>query len=161
MDLLNCNLTHPTLCAILLEMIILPPGRELSAMRRIVRPKKIRKAGAFFVPKKENPIMEWIMLLLAGIFEVAWAILMKWSDGFTVPLPTVGTIVGYVLSAIFLSIALKKLPLGTAYAMWTGFGILGTTIFGILFFQESINAAKIVCIALIVCGIAGLKLLCS
>lgn len=105
--------------------------------------------------------MEWIMLLLAGIFEVAWAILMKWSDGFTVPLPTVGTIVGYVLSAIFLSIALKKLPLGTAYAMWTGFGILGTTIFGILFFQESINAAKIVCIALIVCGIAGLKLLCS
>lgn len=105
--------------------------------------------------------MKWIMLLLAGIFEITWAILMKRSDGFTAPLPTIGTIVGYILSAIFLSIALKKLPLGTAYAMWTGFGILGTTIFGVLFFHESINAAKIVCIAMIVCGIAGLFLFCE
>lgn len=102
--------------------------------------------------------MQWIMLLLAGIFEVSWAVLMKLSDGFTVPLPTIGTIAGYILSAVFLSAALKRLPLGTAYAMWTGFGIIGTTLLGILLFHESLNPVKIICIILIVAGIIGLKL---
>lgn len=103
--------------------------------------------------------MEWIMLLLAGIFEITWAVLMKVSNGFTVLLPSIGTIAGYILSAIFLSLALKKLPLGTAYAMWTGFGIIGTTVLGILLFHEGVSPAKFICIGLIVGGIVGLKLI--
>lgn len=103
--------------------------------------------------------MEWIMLLLAGIFEITWATLMKLSNGFSVLLPSIGTVIGYILSAVFLSIALKKLPLGTAYSIWTGFGIIGTTVLGILLFHESASPAKIICIVLIVTGIVGLKLL--
>lgn len=103
--------------------------------------------------------MQWLMLFLAGVFEISWAVLMKASNGFHVLLPTVGTIIGYILSAVFLSIALKKLPLGTAYAMWTGFGIIGTSVLGMLIFQEPVSAGKIICIALIVSGIVGLKLL--
>lgn len=103
--------------------------------------------------------MQWIMLLLAGIFEITWAVFMKMSDGFHLLLPTIGTIVGYILSAIFLSLALKKLPLGTAYAMWTGFGIIGTTVLGVLLFGEAMSVAKMICIALIVGGIVGLKLI--
>lgn len=103
--------------------------------------------------------MEWIMLLLAGIFEITWATLMKLSNGFSVLLPSIGTVIGYILSAVFLSIALRKLPLGTAYSIWTGFGIIGTTVLGILLFHESASPAKIICIVLIVTGIVGLKLL--
>jgi quaternary ammonium compound-resistance protein SugE len=76
--------------------------------------------------------MEWIMLLLAGLLEISWAVAMKYSEGFTVLLPSAVTAVGYVLSAVFLALALKKLPLGTAYAMWTGMGIVGTTLLGML-----------------------------
>ena len=103
--------------------------------------------------------MEWIMLLLAGVFEVGWATMMKLSEGFTKPLPSVITAAGYILSAIFLSLALKKLPLGTAYAMWTGFGIIGTTILGIALFHEGLSTAQMICVLLIAAGIAGLKLL--
>ena len=103
--------------------------------------------------------MQWIMLLLAGIFEVGWAIAMKYSNGFTVPLPSVITVVGYIMSAVFLSMALKHLPLGTAYAMWTGFGIIGTSILGIFLFHEKLTFPQIVCIVLIVIGIVGLKIL--
>ena len=74
--------------------------------------------------------MEWIMLLLAGIFEVTWAVAMKYADGFTRLLPSAVTVAGYLASAVFLAMAMKKLPLGTAYAMWTGFGIVGTTLLG-------------------------------
>lgn len=102
--------------------------------------------------------MQWIMLLLAGIFEVTWACAMKYSDGFTVLLPSVITAAGYIASAVFLALALKHLPLGTAYAMWTGFGILGTSILGIFLFQEKLSFPQIICIILIVAGIAGLKL---
>jgi quaternary ammonium compound-resistance protein SugE len=103
--------------------------------------------------------MQWIMLILAGVFEVTWACAMKYSDGFTVVLPTIITAVGYIASAIFLSLALRQLPLGTAYAMWTGFGIVGTSILGVLLFQEKLSLPQVVCICLIVIGIAGLKLL--
>lgn len=103
--------------------------------------------------------MQWIMLILAGIFEVTWACAMKYSDGFTVVVPTIVTVVGYLLSAVFLSLALKHLPLGTAYAMWTGFGIVGTSVLGIFLFQEKLTAPQIICVLLIVIGIAGLKLL--
>ena len=103
--------------------------------------------------------MQWIMLILAGVFEVGWACAMKLSDGFTKLVPSVATGAGYVASAVFLSLALKKLPLGTAYALWTGFGIVGTSLLGIVLFGEKLSFPQLVCIALIVCGIAGLKLL--
>ena len=103
--------------------------------------------------------MQWIYLLLAGVLEVAWAVAMKYSDGFTVIMPTVVTIVGYIASAVFLSLALKSLPLGTAYSMWTGFGIVGTTLLGIMLFGERLNVMQIVCVIMIVVGIVGLKLL--
>lgn len=103
--------------------------------------------------------MQWIMLLLAGIFEVSWAIAMKYSNGFTVLLPSVITVAGYILSAIFLSMALKHLPLGTAYAMWTGFGIIGTSVLGVFLFNEKLSVPQVVCVVLIMVGIVGLKLL--
>ena len=103
--------------------------------------------------------MEWIYLLIAGILEVTWAVFMKMSDGFTRKIPSIITAVGYIASAVFLAFALKKLPLGTAYAMWTGFGILGTTILGALLFKESISLAQAGCIIMIAAGIAGLRLL--
>ena len=103
--------------------------------------------------------MHWLMLLLAGVFEVGWACFMKFSEGFTKLVPSIITIVGYILSAVFLSIALKKLPLGTAYAMWTGFGIVGTTVLGIFLFQEKLSLPQVICVMLIVIGIVGLKLL--
>ena len=103
--------------------------------------------------------MHWVMLLLAGLLEVGWATAMKLSDGFTKLLPTVVTAVGYLLSAVFLALALKKLPLGTAYAMWTGFGIIGTSLLGVLLFRETLSIPQLVCILVIAAGIAGLKLL--
>lgn len=103
--------------------------------------------------------MEWIYLLLAAVLEVSWAIAMKYSEGFTRLLPSLITAVGYLASALFLSLALKKLPLGTAYAMWTGFGIVGTIVLGVLLFRETLNAAQVVCVLMICGGIAGLKLL--
>lgn len=103
--------------------------------------------------------MKWIMLLLAGIFEVSWAITMKYSNGFTEMIPSAITIIGYILSAVFLSAALKEFPLGTAYAMWTGFGILGTTVLGVVLFSEKLSPAQVVCVLLIAAGIAGLKIL--
>ena len=103
--------------------------------------------------------MQWIMLLLAGVFEVTWAVAMKLSEGFSKFWPSVITVAGYIASAIFLSIALKKLPLGTAYAMWTGFGIVGTSLLGVLMFREALSVPQIFCVAAIVGGIVGLKLL--
>ncbi len=103
--------------------------------------------------------MEWLYLLLAAVFEVSWAIAMKYSEGFTRLLPSLITGLGYLASALFLSLALKKLPLGTAYAMWTGFGIVGTSVLGVLLFQETLNTAQVVCVLMICGGIAGLKLM--
>ena len=84
---------------------------------------------------------------------------MKMSNGFTVLIPSIMTGVGYIASAVFLSIALRQLPLGTAYAMWTGMGIVGTTLLGVLLFHEKLTVQQIVCVILIVVGIAGLKIL--
>ena len=103
--------------------------------------------------------MKWIMLILAGVLEVTWACAMKFSDGFTRLIPSAITAVGYLASAWFLSLALKELPLGSAYAMWTGFGIVGTTLLGALLFQEQLTLPQLFCILLIVGGIVGLKLL--
>ena len=103
--------------------------------------------------------MEWIMLLIAAVLEVTWAVFMKMSDGFTRMLPSVITAVGYIASAVFLALAMRKLPLGTAYAMWTGFGIMGTTILGVLLFKETMSLAQAGCVLMIAGGIIGLKLL--
>ena len=103
--------------------------------------------------------MQWIMLLIAGSLEITWAVAMKYSEGFSKLGPSALTAVTYILSAVFLALALKKLPLGTAYAMWTGMGIIGTTVLGVLLFKETISFPQVVCILLIAGGIAGLKIL--
>ncbi len=103
--------------------------------------------------------MEWIMLLIAGIFEISWAIGLKYSHGFTQPVVSVITVICMIASFYFLAIALKNLPLGTAYAVWTGIGTLGTVILGIILFKEPATAIRLFCIALIISGITGLKLI--
>ena len=103
--------------------------------------------------------MKWIILLIAGILEITWAVAMKMSNGFTVLVPSIITVVGYIASAVFLAIALKQLPLGTAYAMWTGMGIAGTTLFGIVIFHERLSIPQIICVIMIVVGVVGLKIL--
>ena len=103
--------------------------------------------------------MKWIYLLIAGALEITWAVAMKMSNGFTVLIPSIIAGVGYIASAVFLAIALRKLPLGTAYAMWTGMGILGTTLLGVFLFHEKLSVPQVICVILIVIGIAGLKIL--
>lgn len=102
--------------------------------------------------------MKWFILLLAGIFEIVWAVAMKYSNGFSVLIPSVVTAVAYILSAVFLALALKYLPLGMAYVMWVAFGIIGTTILGVLLFSEKLTVLQIISIILIVIGVIGLKL---
>ncbi len=101
--------------------------------------------------------MAWIILVLAGLFEVGWAIGLKYTDGFTRLWPSVGTIVAMGVSFLFLSYALKVIPIGTAYAVWTGIGAVGVAILGMVLFGESRNAFRLLCILVIVGGIAGLK----
>ena len=101
----------------------------------------------------------WILLFCAGATEVTWAIAMKYSEGFTRLVPSLVTAVFYIASAVLLSLAIHKLPLGTAYAMWTGMGIIGTTVLGIVLFHETLMPAHVVCLLMIVGGIAGLKVL--
>lgn len=103
--------------------------------------------------------MKWLKLLVASIFEVSWAVAMNYSDGFSKPIPSIITVVGYIASAVFLSMALKELPLGTAYAIWTGIGIVGTSVLGVLLFNETLTIPQVICITMIVIGIVGLKLL--
>jgi quaternary ammonium compound-resistance protein SugE len=102
--------------------------------------------------------MAWIILFVAGLFEIGWAVGLKYTEGFTRLWPTVGTGVSMVLSMALLGWALKTLPLGTAYAVWTGIGAIGTALFGILVLKEPATAARLVCLCLIVAGILGLKL---
>ncbi|MBU3154291.1 multidrug efflux SMR transporter [Clostridium estertheticum] len=103
--------------------------------------------------------MEWFYLVVAGIFEVAWAIELKYSLGFTKILPSLLTIIGMITSFYFLSLSLKSLPLGTAYAVWTGIGTVGTVVLGVILFKEPINIMRVICVVLIVSGIIGLKLI--
>ena len=101
--------------------------------------------------------MEWFYLFIAGLFEAGWAVGMKYTEGFTRIYPTLITAAFMILSFYFLCQAVKTLPLGTAYAVWTGMGILGTAILGILLFDESCDVGRIVCILLIFTGVLGLK----
>jgi quaternary ammonium compound-resistance protein SugE len=102
--------------------------------------------------------MYWIILFIAGIFEITWAIGMKYSQGFTKLGWSIFTVVTSIMSMGLLAVALKKLPIGTAYAIWTGIGVVGTTILGIILFDESKDLIRMVFILLIVAGIIGLKL---
>ena len=103
--------------------------------------------------------MNWMYLIIAGFFEIFWAVGLKFSQGFSKILPSVLTVTGMLASFYFLSLALKKLPLSIAYAIWTGIGTVGTVLFGVIYFDESISTAKIICVGMIICGIIGLRIL--
>jgi quaternary ammonium compound-resistance protein SugE len=102
--------------------------------------------------------MNWFILVVAGLFEVGWAIGLKYTDGFTRLWPSVGTVLAMVASVVLLGIAMKTLPVGTAYAVWVGIGAVGTAILGIILLGDAANAGRIVSLVLIVAGVVGLKL---
>ncbi|WP_460449362.1 quaternary ammonium compound efflux SMR transporter SugE [Alsobacter sp. SYSU BS001988] len=102
--------------------------------------------------------MGWLILIAAGLFEVGWAVGLKYTQGFTRLWPTLATLASMAVSLGLLGLALKELPIGTAYAVWTGIGTIGTAILGIALFGEPATAARMACIGLIVAGILGLKL---
>lgn len=102
--------------------------------------------------------MHWFVLVVAGLFEIAWAIGLKYSEGFTNFWPTIGTVIAMVSSFVLLGLAMKTLPVGTAYAVWVGIGAVGTAILGIMLFNEPANLPRVVSLGLICAGIIGLKL---
>ena len=102
--------------------------------------------------------MSWIILFFAGLFEVGWAVGLKYTDGFSKPLPTALTIAAMAVSLGLLGLSMKELPLGTAYAIWTGVGAVGTVIAGIILFGESMALFRLASVALIICGLIGLKI---
>ncbi len=103
-------------------------------------------------------MLSWIYLVIAGLLEIVWAIGLKYTEGFTRLVPSIVTIVAMVASIWFLAIALRTIPVGTGYAVWTGIGAVGTAILGIVLFAEPASAARLLCIGVIVAGILGLKL---
>ncbi len=102
--------------------------------------------------------MAWIVLTIAGLLEIGWAIGLKYSEGFTRLWPTLGTVAAMVASMGLLGIAVNSLPVGTAYAVWTGIGTIGTALLGLLLFDEPATAARLACIGMVAAGIVGLKL---
>lgn len=103
--------------------------------------------------------MAWVLLFVAGLFEIGWAIGLKYAEGFTRPLPSILTVISMVISVVLLGLAVRTLPIGTAYAVWTGIGTVGTALLGIALFGDPATALRLSCIGLIVAGIAGLKVL--
>lgn len=102
--------------------------------------------------------MAWIVLAVAGLFEIGWAVGLKYTHGFSRPVPSVLTILGMIASFVLLAQAVKTLPLGTAYAVWTGIGAAGTAVVGMWLFKEPATAARLACLGLVVAGVVGLKL---
>lgn len=102
--------------------------------------------------------MSWLLLVLAGLLEIGWAIGLKYTDGFTRTWPSIGTVAAMILSMVLLGIAMKALPVGTAYTVWVGIGAVGTVILGIVLFGEPADALRLVSVGLIIAGIVGLKL---
>jgi quaternary ammonium compound-resistance protein SugE len=102
--------------------------------------------------------MSWLALFVAGLFEIAWAIGLEYSDGLSKPLPTAGTVVALIISMVLLARAIQELPIGTAYAVWTGIGAVGTASLGIVLFDEPATSARLLFISVIVFGIVGLHL---
>jgi len=105
-----------------------------------------------------NPTLAWVLLVVAGLFEVAWAIGLKYTEGFTKPVPTVLTVAVMAISMGLLGVVTRQLPIGTAYAVWTGIGVFGTAVLGMYLFGESMAPLRLLCLGLIVTGIVGLKL---
>lgn len=105
--------------------------------------------------------MNWLLLFAAGLFEIGWAIGLKYTEGFTRVWPTIGTVLAMVISVVLLGIAMKSLPVGTAYAIWVGVGAVGTAILGMYLFGEPASAGRLASLGLIVAGIVGLKLATS
>ena len=101
--------------------------------------------------------MAWVYLFIAGIFETVWVVAMKYAEGFTKPLPSAVVVVGMALSVWLLGVAVKTLPLGTGYAVWTGIGAVGAVVCGIVFFDEPATFARLAFVALIIAGLVGLK----
>jgi len=101
--------------------------------------------------------MPWIYLLIAGLCEIGWAVGLKYTDGFSRLWPSVGTAAAMVVSVVLLGVAMKSIPLGTAYAVWTGIGAVGTVILGMVMFGDAASLTRLLCLGLIVCGIIGLK----
>ena len=124
------------------------------------------KAGAAQPPEQPGAAprgagivtMAWIVLVVAGLFEVCWAIGLKYTDGFTRLWPSIGTVTAMVVSVVLLGWAMRTLPVGTAYAVWTGIGAVGTVLLGIVLFGEPATVARLFCVGLVVAGILGLKL---
>lgn len=102
--------------------------------------------------------MAWLYLLVAGLFECVWAVGLKYTEGFTRPLPMLATATAMIISFALLTFAMEKIPIGTAYAIWTGIGAVGVAIFGIVVLGESANLPRLLSIALVVAGIAGLRI---
>lgn len=102
--------------------------------------------------------MPWVVLVIAGLFEVGWAVGLKYTEGFTRLWPSVATVFAMVVSVLLLGWAVRSLPVGTAYAVWTGIGAVGTVVLGIVLFHEPATAARLLCVAMILAGIVGLKL---
>ena len=102
--------------------------------------------------------MSWFLLLVAGLFEIAWAVGLGYSEGLSRPLPTLGTVLALAVSMVLLAKAVESVPIGTAYAVWTGIGAVGTAILGIVLFDEPASVARLGFIAVVVVGIAGLHL---
>jgi quaternary ammonium compound-resistance protein SugE len=106
----------------------------------------------------KGTLMPWVILVIAGLFEVGWAIGLKYTEGFTRLWPTLGTVLAMIVSLWLLGIAMKSLPVGTAYSVWVGVGAVGTVVLGIVLLDEPANALRLASVALIVAGIVGLKL---
>src|SRR5215469_317037 len=102
-----------------------------------------------------NPALAWVLLVIAGLFEVAWAIGLKYTVGFTKPVPTVLTVGAMVVSMGLLGLVARQLPIGTAYAVWTGIGVFGTAVLGMYLFGESTAPLRLLCLGLIIMGIVG------
>jgi quaternary ammonium compound-resistance protein SugE len=102
--------------------------------------------------------MAWFLLFVAGLFEVGWAVGLKFTEGFTRAVPTTLTVISMIISVVLLGLAVKTLPIGTAYAVWTGIGTVGTVLLGIWLMGDPATAVRLICIGLIIAGIAGLKL---
>lgn len=143
--------------------ISISPSYDINEKRAGGHPTSSWPAGAAgrcytaALPIKEM-ILTWLILILAGLLEVAWAVGLKYTAGFTRPVPSVLTLLAMAGSVGLLGLALRHLPLGTAYAIWTGIGTVGTVIFGIIVLGEPASAVRLACIAMIVAGILGLKL---
>lgn len=105
--------------------------------------------------------MAWVYLFVAGLLEIGWAIGLKYSDGFTKPLPSILTVIAMTASIVLLAIAVRTIPIGTGYAVWTGIGAIGTAMMGVVLFSEPLTAMRALCLLLIVSGVLGLKFLHS